>query len=377
MPHRPLCGFLMVWFFLAGTAAVAAPAGEPVVIGQTLPLAGPQHYRTARAIVASVDAYVQHVNASGGIDGRPLKVVTLDDGNDPAKHVANLHRLIDDEKAVAIINCLGDGLCRLTAETATARQIPVVGPISGASSLREGRGRYVFNVRPGYRHEADAMVRQMSTMGVASVALIAQPARNSEQLPFLQDALNHAGVKTSVIVIKPDGRKAIEQFLLAVKDGQFNAAIFDVGPEVLDALSGDDVGRRPEWPALVASLGGPAVPQLAAIFRGRTIGYTMVVPNPESATIPLVREYLANVGRYVTAEAISFVGLEAYINVRICVEALRRVRKPLSPKAVVTALESLGSYDLGGFFVNFQPGRSSASSWVDVGVVSKAGFFLN
>ena len=178
---------------LAGGKVLAAPpAGVPIVIGQTLPLTGLQHHKAASMIMAGVNAQVRHINANGGIKGRPLRVVTLDDENDPAKHVQNLRRLIQQEKAVAIINCLGDRLCRLTAETASAFQVPLIGPLSGAHFPRGPAERYVFRVRPEYAREAEVLARQMATMGVGNVALITQSELETAQVPVLKDVFKQA-----------------------------------------------------------------------------------------------------------------------------------------------------------------------------------------
>ncbi len=364
--------------FTGGKAFTAPPAGAPIVIGQTLPLAGLEHHKAALRIMAGVNAHIQHINATGGIKGRPLRIITLDDENDPAKHVQNLRRLIQQEKAVAIINCVGDRLCRLTAETAAAFQVPLIGPLSGAHLPRGAAERYVFRVRPEYAREAEIMARQMATMGVGNVALIAQSGHESAQVPALKDAFKKVGLVLTVIDLKSGDRIAVDKLLRVMETEKFGAAILDVSPDILLNLNQGDFGRRTEWPGLITSLSGPYVPLLASAFRGRTVAYTMVVPNPEASTIPLVREFVAHAERHdVGPEAISHAGFEAYINVRICVEALRRAKDPLSPRGVASALESLSTYDLGGFSLNLKGDQPSASNWADVGVVSKVGFFLD
>jgi len=359
-------------------AFAGAPAGDPIVIGQTLPLVGVQFNDTARKILAGVETYVRHVNATGGVKGRPLKVVTLDDENNPAKHVENLRKLVKEEGAVAIINCLGGQLCRLAAEKAIMAQVPLIGPMSGAQLPQGTAERYVFNVRPGYGREAEIMARQMATMGVRGTALITRSGKDSEQVSFVKDAFGRAGLAVTVVELSSGDNNAIDQMLSVVGKGQFDAAMLDVGSDMLLDLTQGMAGQRQEWPRVIALLSGADMALLASSFRGRTVGYTMVVPNPEASSIPLVREFAAQVERYdIGPAAISFTGLEAYINTRICVEALRRAHNIQSPKDVASALESLGTFDLGGFLLNFRKGQSSASSWVDVGVVSKSGLFLN
>jgi len=79
---------------LLATAAPALAAGEvrPIVIGQSLPLTGPA-YPIANRIQAGTRALLERLNAAGGLAGRPLEVVTLDDAGDRQRLSANLQRL--------------------------------------------------------------------------------------------------------------------------------------------------------------------------------------------------------------------------------------------------------------------------------------------
>ena len=85
-PPRPFvaCSKLVLLAALpwlrSGAAVGAAP--EAVVIGQSLPLTGTGS-PVANRVQAGARAHVERVNAAGGISGRPIELVTLDDAGDP------------------------------------------------------------------------------------------------------------------------------------------------------------------------------------------------------------------------------------------------------------------------------------------------------
>jgi branched-chain amino acid transport system substrate-binding protein len=91
-----------------GSATAPIPAGD-IVFGETLPLSGPLG-QTGTFEKFSVDTVVSELNASGGIAGHQVKVLTLDDKGDPATALANAETLIQTDKVAAVLNgSLGAG----------------------------------------------------------------------------------------------------------------------------------------------------------------------------------------------------------------------------------------------------------------------------
>ena len=115
---------------------------------------------------------------------------------------------------------------------------------------------------------------------------------------------------------------------------------------------------------------------LSGAFPGRIIGFANVVPHPESSPILLTQELSRNAEKFSTGYAVNFEGYEAYINTRVCLEALRRIQGKPDAAKLTDALEKFDRVDFGGFTVSFAGGRDFGSDWVEVGVRSRAGYFL-
>lgn len=90
----------------ADTTGGAAPSGDPVVIGAIVSATGPNSALGAqeRNVLEMMET---EINNQGGILGRPLKLVIEDDKSDPKEAVTAANRLIDQEKAVALIAATG------------------------------------------------------------------------------------------------------------------------------------------------------------------------------------------------------------------------------------------------------------------------------
>lgn len=92
-----------------GDAAAPAPSdgdavpadSSPIVIGASWPLSGP--LAAVSPGLAGFEVYIEKVNEEGGIDGRPIELVTADDAYDPARLVENQRKFVE-EGAVAVVN---------------------------------------------------------------------------------------------------------------------------------------------------------------------------------------------------------------------------------------------------------------------------------
>jgi branched-chain amino acid transport system substrate-binding protein len=358
---------------LAMGTAVAQAAADPIVIGQSLPLTG-AGFPVANRVVAGAKAYVERVNASGGILGRPLELVTLDDGGDPRRHAANLAVLVRQHRAAVIVNCLGEKACLVAAEATRELRVPLLGPMSGAQALRSPVVQHVFSLRPDDAHEAAALARQLLAIGISRAVLLADDAEPARRTA-LAAALQRAGVHTTRIDV--DARvESLEAAFRGIGAAAPQALVLNLGHEGLDALGRLPPSAHAGVPSTIATLSSAGLTQLTRLFRDRLIGYTSVVPNPEVTRLPIVRDLQRDADEFIGPEALTFEGLEAYLNLRLCGEALRRAGARTDGQRLAEAIEGLGTLDLGGFRLTFSRGRRHGSDHVEIGMRARDGRLL-
>jgi len=101
-----LIALTMAALMLAPTGAQAAPAaGEPYLIGIILPMTGTAADYGADFNRGAVLA-AEEINAAGGVNGRPIKLVLADSKASPKEGVAEFRRLVEVEKVPAIISTM-------------------------------------------------------------------------------------------------------------------------------------------------------------------------------------------------------------------------------------------------------------------------------
>jgi branched-chain amino acid transport system substrate-binding protein len=88
---------------LAAAIAVPAAAQDAYVVGITAALTGPPASTYAPAMDA-LRIYIDRVNANGGVNGKQIKLVFLDDSAEPSKAAANMKRLLSQDGAILLVN---------------------------------------------------------------------------------------------------------------------------------------------------------------------------------------------------------------------------------------------------------------------------------
>ena len=153
------------------TAAVFAPAlitsaaraaSSDIVLGRSLALSGPlKSYGQQK--LDGADAYIEKVNRSGGINGRSVACVTLDDQYLGDKTAANLRQIAAQNSPLAYLGLFGVPCCAAALPVLQELRIPAVGLTSGADVLRNPFQPFAFPVRASYAAEAEKLANQIKT----------------------------------------------------------------------------------------------------------------------------------------------------------------------------------------------------------------------
>ncbi|MGH6980629.1 MAG: ABC transporter substrate-binding protein [Stellaceae bacterium] len=143
---------------IAATApAVAANApgitDTEILIGQTSPYSGPASQYSANSKVEI--AYFQMINDTGGINGRKIKIVSLDDGYNPAKTVELTRKLIEQDKVAFIFSTIGTPTNVAIRKYLNEQKVPNVFVASGGDFWGDYQ-HYPWSIGllPSYRVEA-------------------------------------------------------------------------------------------------------------------------------------------------------------------------------------------------------------------------------
>jgi len=108
-----------------------AVAGETIKLGNTAPYSGPA---SAYGTIARAEAaYFEMLNEQGGINGRKVEFLTLDDAYSPAKTVEQTRRLVEQEEVLAMFSSVGTAPNISVQKYLNAKRVPQIFVSSGAT----------------------------------------------------------------------------------------------------------------------------------------------------------------------------------------------------------------------------------------------------
>jgi branched-chain amino acid transport system substrate-binding protein len=132
--------------------------GSEILFGQTMPYSGPaSSYAT---IGKASDAYFRMINDQGGINGRKLRMLSLDDGYQPPKTVELTRRMIEEDKVAFLFNTLGTPTTNATRKYVNNKKVPQLFIASGATQFGD-REHYPWSIgwQPTYQTEGRIYAR--------------------------------------------------------------------------------------------------------------------------------------------------------------------------------------------------------------------------
>lgn len=378
---------LLVWVVLSRVSEpkqVKAPAPpvpvvrgvkqDEILLGMVASLTG-SNKEGGRAMKTGWEVALAAANEAGGIHGRKLRLVALDDGYDPARTGPAMKELLETQQVFAIVGNVGTANAAVAAPACMAEKVVFFAPMSGADLLRnDPPDRYVFTFRASLAEEASAAVRYL--VGVRRV--------RAEKIAVLvqKDTFGEAGWRGAVQALEGRGvaptsvprleyarntadvRQALEQ-LRAASEVEAVVLVATYKPAATFIRKAKDT--RPELLFVAVSPDSNSLAQELVESGGQAtenVVVTQVVPLPSSKMSGTLR-YRQDLEHFAPAEPAGSTTLEGWMAAQLFLEGVKRVGPQLDTEKLVAALEGLEQLDLGtGAPLFFGPTKHQASQKV-------------
>lgn len=359
-----------------GAHALASDKGvtpTEIRLGASAVLSGPLGPQTKDYGVGS-RLYFDAVNAAGGVHGRKISYVTLDDAFDVKRAVENTRKLIEEDNVFMIYNSTGTAqtgaILPLLEETRTI----AFGPVTGASAFRDKFNPYLFHVRASYANEARRIISQLKQMGISRIAVFYQDdglgktllaelrqAATLEKITFV--------VETKIDPAKPDFAAAAA----ATEKAQPQAVVLGTAGTTFTSYV-----KAVHQTSIKPSFYGFSVASLDVINRelkeqARGIVLTQIMPSLRNATIPVVAEYLKLLREKTPDARPSASQFEGFVHAKLLVEGLRRAGRSLTTESFIKAMEAAGDISFGRFVAKYSPQSHNGSSYVEMAIIDNEG----
>ncbi len=361
---------------LLAAAAAGSVSAQPsaIKVGITAGLTGGQA-QYSRDVTRGIEACFAAINKQGGIGGRPLQLVTEDDGGKRDQVLANTKKLIEQHKVVALIGYTSGAGVEASLSYLDSQNVALVGPVTGNMGIRAQHHKNLFHTRAGYSEEMRRMIGALANTGVKRFAIAylddvgpANPqamkaalAQNNltpvVEVPMNRNAEEFSTQVDNLLKSTPDAvvfisnAKPIAHVVRGMRakgyGGQFATSSFS-GLGIVDDLKGG----------------------------GRGLIMSQVLPAPTKTHLRVIADYQKHLKESDPEAKPNYTSLESYIAARVLVEAMRRAGAGAGPERIVAVLDGMASFDLGGYEIGFSATNHNGSRFVDTAVVNADGRLL-
>ena len=324
-----------------------------VRIGASMPLTGHAAY-LGNETLRGATAYINQVNASGGVHGRKVSLIVRDDGYDPPRCVDNTQQLIIGDQVFALSCYVGTPTTNKILPMLTEARIPLVGAFTGAYDLRVPFQRYVINVRPSYYQETSAAVAHLvEDLGLKRVGVFYQyDAYGFDGLKGAELALRGYGLTPVARGSYARGTMDVEEGLAKILEGGAQAVVI-IGTSAPSAKF-IQLARETSPDMVfyaVSFVGAEEIAKALGPGEQAKVIISQVMPPPDlpetQSLLWGVREYGELLRQHHPGHAPTAVGLEGFINAKVLVEGLRRAGPELDRERFIEAIESVRDFSLG------------------------------
>ncbi|WFU74619.1 ABC transporter substrate-binding protein [Bradyrhizobium sp. CB2312] len=354
----------------------AGVSADTILFGQAAALEGPSSALGQRMRQGIVAAFTE-INAKGGVLGRKLQLISRDDGYDPDRSVAQTLHLIDDDKVFALIGAVGTPTAMATIPITSTRNIPFIGPFSGAEFLRDLELANVVNIRASYGAEAEAWIKHLTEdRGFTRIGIFYQDdSFGRDGLAGVKRALAKRGLELAAEGTFERNTRAVGSAWRTIKRAEPEAIVMvgTYGPCAEFIKLAHRSGSYPTF-VNISFVGANALAKELGP-EGEGVIVSQVVPFPWDRSLKLVADYQAAQKAIDPTLTPDFVSLEGYLSGRLTAAALEKAGPQPTRASLLRAINDVGRFDISGSIVTVGVRALDTPPKVFLTVIQKDGTF--
>lgn len=368
---------------VAGASALASAAErftgpgvttDEILIGQTMPYSGP--LSAYGAVGHAQAAYFRMINEKGGIHGRKIRILSMDDGYNPAKTVEHTRRMIEQDNVLLLFSSVGTATNIAVRKYVNARKVPQLFVAGGDSAWAEPRTYpWTMGWMPTFRAEARLYGKHiLKNRPDAKIAVLY--ANDDYGKDYLQGFREGLGSKADTMIVGAESfawsDTTVDSQIISLKaSGADTIFTATAGRQATQAIRKIwDIGWRPaHYTALpAASVRGILGPAGVEKATGMISAYYAKDPTfPSFRNDAAVKEYFAWAAKYYTGDAEDGIATYGYQVAQVLEHVLQRCGDNLSRENVMKVATSLKDVE----FPLLYPGVKANTSPTDYNPINQ------
>ena len=351
-------------------------AGE-IVIATVAPFSGPLA-ENGEGNYVGAKAYIDSVNARGGVNGNKIRLVREDDRYIASETLRLVELVAKRDNPVAFINLIGSPNVSLLLKSKTFENlmIPAIGVTPGSELLTNPGSKLIFHVQASDRAQLEKILDQQRTIGSTRIAVVYQDIPFGHAgLAFIESRLAQKGMQIVAKAPMASGQLDAKAVANLLREARPQSLVLVLSPYSAAAFVREIRAAGDATPIYSMSYTPPAtLIDKAGVAASVGIALSQVVPNSGSATTGIVREYQAVHDQYAPKGAqYSSYSLVGFIAAKVTIEGLKRLGPNPTPARLATTVNGIRDLNLGGYVVDFSAGDRIGSRYVTIGVIGTNG----
>jgi branched-chain amino acid transport system substrate-binding protein len=363
----------LVTLSLVSTSVIAQPKYGPgtsateIKVGQTIAYSGPAS--AYGQLGKAEEAYFKWLNAKGGINGRKISFITLDDGYSPPKAVENARKLVESEQVAVVFNVLGTPLNTAIRPYMNQKKVPQLFIAAGATTFNDPQHfPWTMGWQPNLQAEATFYAQHLlKSKPDAKVAVLYQ---NDDFGKDLLNGLTTAlGDKAKTMIVDAQNFQATDptidsQMITLKNSGADTLFLFTYSKQAAQAIGKmDDLAWKPVTYLHLGAASVGATFKPAGLDKSKGIlsaGFMKDVTDPKWADDPDVKTWLAWMkDNLPMADINDSLNVAGYAYAQTLEQVLRQAGDDLTRENIMKQAASLKDFRLGlllpGSLINTSP----------------------
>ena len=345
---------------------------DEIVFGQSIDFS-----EIGASMMLGINAAFNEINASGGIYGRRLTLMTLEDDYDVAKALRNTVRFIEEERVFGILGSIGTPTSRVVLPITAEEGIPYVAAYTGADFLREGAPDNVINLRASYKQETEAIVNYLiDNRGYTRIALM-----------YRDDAFGRSGYAGARKALGSHNMELVSVGLYNANTNAIKSALLDIAPTHPEAvlLIGtlapiveminwtNRIGMHTQFYTISPAASKSLLRELGNVGAG--VYATQVMPLITTHPQQVVQTYENALWAYDENAEANVYALEGYIAGRLAAAGIAACRDTLDRECFLRSLRNAQLLNIDGFRLRYGENDNQGSDAVYLTVIGTDGAY--
>jgi len=304
-------------------------------------------------IQRAILARMHHINDQGGIGGKKIKLISLNDDGDPRKTKENIERLRKDGIDMFIGN-MGTRNILTLLPLIKAEKIALFFPWSGDEELRDPKLTNIINGPGLLKPQLAAIVDYIETnlklhkiaifnadddfsvtaandlvkiLAARNIEVTTTASYNRFTLDITTPANTLLATDPKIVICLATSMPTVKLINLFFTKGQYGATFFGIDSTLFTGKLCQD--------------------------RGADFYYSSAVPNPLTSATPLAKQYITDLKKYFPEEIPNILSFSYYLSTAIIINAMQSVEGSITKEKIIKAIENMKQYDIEGFTITF------------------------